>query len=142
MEKTEKEQWIAKRIQEGAYGEGRNCAQTALLCLAERFQISVEPQLVDAAAGLYGAGGYGAQCGLVEGGLMFLGIYGAGQGWSGEEISRKCFQFAQAFEERFGGLTCRVLRPEGFAPEVPLDLCDALICRAIAFTDSFIRGEE
>jgi len=32
------------------------------------------PQLLDAAVGMHGAGKYGAQCGLVEGSLMFIGL--------------------------------------------------------------------
>ena len=132
--------WIAGRIQEGAYGENRNCAQTALLCLGDLFQVFIEPQTLEAAAGLYGAGGYGAQCGLVEGGLMFLGIYGGKLEKSGEEISRACLEFARAFEQKFGSLLCGKLRPEGFGPDVPLTLCDSLIVRAIDFTYQYMQA--
>ena len=54
-----------------------NCARTMLMYLARYFKIPLNDQTLQAAIGMHGGGGFGAQCGLVEGALMFLGIYGA-----------------------------------------------------------------
>ncbi len=59
----------------------------------------VEPQLLWSAAGLHGAGGYRAQCGLVEGTLMFIGVYFHVMGKTENEIVSACYDFAAAFEK-------------------------------------------
>ena len=46
--------------------------------LSHLFSFPLEEQTLDAAIGMHGAGGLGAQCGLVEGSLMFIGAYLAG----------------------------------------------------------------
>ena len=55
--------YIADRVHELYWKNDINCARTALICLGELFETSVEPQTVWAAVGLHGAGGYRAQCG-------------------------------------------------------------------------------
>ena len=67
-------EYISKRVHELYWEKDINCARTALLCLSELFEIPLAPQTIQSAAGLHGAGGYRAQCGLVEGALMFIGI--------------------------------------------------------------------
>ena len=56
-----------------------NCATATLKILSKAFSINISPQVIDSAIGMHGAGKYGAQCGLVEGSLMFIGIYGKSQ---------------------------------------------------------------
>ena len=92
-------------------------------------------------AGLHGAGGYGAQCGLVEGMLLFLGLQGALSKESAEEISARCRKFAAAFEARFGSLLCRELRPQGFPQDGPSHACEALTTQAIAFARQWLLAE-
>ena len=65
---------IAKRVHELYWKENINCARTTLVCLSELFEIAIEPQTIWSAIGLHGAGGYRAQCGIVEGALMFLSL--------------------------------------------------------------------
>jgi hypothetical protein len=86
----------------------------------------VSPQVFDAAVGMHGAGRYGAQCGLVEGGLMFLGVWGKMMGRSEDWIVEQCNAYARNFESRFGSLLCRDLRPQGFADDQPPHLCEGL----------------
>ncbi len=93
---------------------------------------------MDAALGMYGAGGYRAQCGLVEGPLMFIGIHGKKLGLSDGAIGRICKQFAAEFEGNFSSLVCRELRPEGFHPDNPPHLCEPLTVEAIEFQYRFI----
>ena len=103
-----------------------NCARTMLLALSEYTNLPLAPQLLDAAAGMHGAGGLGAQCGFVEGALMFLGVYGRHLNLSLQDIDAACYRFGAEYRQRFGSLECSVLRPQGFAPDNPPGLCDQL----------------
>ena len=78
--------FIEKKVHELYWDCNVNCARTMLLCLGELFGVTYEPQMLNAAVGLHGAGGYRAQCGLVEGSLMFAGVYLNGLGWEEERI--------------------------------------------------------
>ena len=97
-------EYITNRVHDLYWKEDINCARTALVCLSELFEITIEPQTIRSAVGLHGAGGYRAQCGLVEGTLMFIGIYLHGLGKSEDEIVAACYNFASAFEKAFGSL--------------------------------------
>ncbi len=93
-------EYIAKRVHEMYWEHDINCARTALICLSELFEIPIEPQTLWSAVGLHGAGGYRAQCGLVEGALMFIGIYLHTLGKGEDEIVSFCHDFAAAFDRR------------------------------------------
>jgi C_GCAxxG_C_C family probable redox protein len=124
---------IEKRVHNYYWRNEYNCAITTLKILSERFYIDLHIQVIDSAVGMHGAGGYRAQCGLVEGALMFLGILGRTLGQSDKEIDHHCQEYARQFEERFGSLSCRDLRPEGFHPDQPPHLCEPLTRRAVSF---------
>jgi len=108
-----------------------------LKILGEVFGIDVHPQVYNCAVGMHGAGNYGAQCGLVEGALMFLGLRYAKQKGA-EETAALCKKLAAEFEEHFGSLLCRELRPEGFKKENPPHLCEPFSVKAIIFHIGFI----
>ena len=129
---------IERRVHEFYWIDGLNCATTTLLILAEVFDVALHPQTLDAAAGMHGAGRYGAQCGLVEGILMYLGIICRAHGLPEVELEEVCQDLALQFEARFGSLLCRELRPQGFGPENPPHLCEQLTCDAIAFDVAFV----
>jgi len=95
-------EYITKRVHELYWKEDINCARTALVCLSELFEIAIERQAIWSAVGLHGAGGYRAQCGLVEGSLMFIGIYLHTIGQTEDEIVSACYNFASAFDREFG----------------------------------------
>lgn len=131
---------IARRVHDLYWNRDLNCARSMLYCLAEAFDLSLHPQLWRAAVGMHGAGGFQAQCGLVEGALLFMGVYYAEQGVSDKDIARVCRSFAAAFTGRFASLTCRDLRPGGFQKSDPPHRCEALTVDAIDFTAGFIRN--
>jgi hypothetical protein len=87
---------------------------------------------------MHGAGGYLAQCSLVERTLMFLGILGRAKGLADQEIIQLCCRYAENYEEQFSSLLCRKLRPEGFGSDQPPLLCEGLSCRSVAFSAAFI----
>lgn len=132
--------YIKERVHQLYWNNDINCARTMLICLSELFEITLEKQTITAAIGLHGAGGFRAQCGLVEGGLMFIGIYYELQGKTEEEIASLCFEYAKAFERKFGSLRCYDLRPNGFTPNDPPHMCEKLTCDAIDFAYHFIQG--
>ena len=131
---------VQQRVHEYYWRDDANCATTTLKILSERFGVEVCDQVMDAALGMHGAGGYRAQCGLVEGALMFIGIAGRARGILEERIVDACKDFAQQFEGRFGSLLCAVLRPEGFRPDLPPHICEGLTCEAITMSAEFVAG--
>jgi Putative redox-active protein (C_GCAxxG_C_C) len=133
------QQRINERVGEYFCQQNLNCATTTLLILAEHTGIDLSRQVLDAAVGMHGAGGFGAQCGLVEGTLMFLGILGRKRGLPDEHIIEQCSHYGAGFEETFSSLLCHELRPEGFAEDQPPHLCLRLTCRSIAFSVDFIN---
>lgn len=133
------EQRIRERVHHYFWDLDIQCGRTSLLVLAELFDCKVEPQTVDAAIGMAGAGRFRAQCGLVEGSLMFLGLFFHQRGRSDEEIYHICYRFANDFTRRFSSLRCRELRPNGISPIDPPHLCDTLGEEAILFAYQFVR---
>ena len=130
--------FIQKKVNRYYWQDDINCATTNLKILSEIFSIELSGQIIDAALGMHGAGKYGAQCGLVEGTLMFLGIIGRDRKISDDEIVDSCNEYAKQFENRFQTLLCKVLRPEGFHEDNPPHLCEDLTCEAVLFNVDFI----
>lgn len=131
--------FIQERVHELYWKEDVNCARTILICLGELFDVRLDSQTLSSAIGLHGAGGFRAQCGLVEGGLMFLGIYFSQFGKNEETIISLCYDYAEAFNQKFKSLRCYDLRPNGFTPNDPPHLCEKLTCEAVAFAYEFIK---
>ncbi len=129
---------IEARVKEYYWKYDLNCATTNLKILAELFSINLADQLISAAIGMHGAGKYGAQCGLVEGTLMFLGIIGKEYRLKEETIVDQCREYAQQFEKKFNSLSCSALRPDGFKKDNPPHLCEKLTCSAIEFNKDFV----
>ncbi len=118
-----------------------NCATTMLRVLTQAHGRAPHPQVLAAATGMHGAGRYGAQCGLVEGGLMFLGVWGWEMGKSADWVEATCRSYAQNFEARFGSLLCRVLRPRGFTEDQPPHLCEGLTLEAALWAVEWTRNQ-
>lgn len=135
----ETREFVEKRVKEYYWGDDINCATTSIKILAERFGIELSDQLIDSAIGMHGAGKYGAQCGLVEGALMFLGVVGRSLNIRDDDIIISCNEFAGRFENKFKTLLCSTLRPEGFHSDNPSHLCEELTCDAICFDIEFVE---
>ncbi len=130
---------IKERVHELYWKQDINCARTMLICLCELFDIDIEKQTLNSAIGLHGAGGFRAQCGLVEGALMFIGIYFSDKGKTEADIASICYQYADEFTKRFGSLKCYDLRPDGFSENDPPHACEEITGAAIEFTKEFIK---
>ncbi len=134
------EDFVQNRVARYYWRDDINCATTTLKILAEHFDLPLSEQVVDAAVGMHGAGEYGAQCGLVEGTLMFLGILGRSRAIPDDAIISACRAYAECFEKRFQSLSCAVLRPQGFDPANPPHLCENFTCQAVGFNVDFAQG--
>ena len=134
------EEFVKNRVHKYYWQDDLNCATTTLEILSEVFATTLSDQVIDAAIGMHGAGEFGAQCGLIEGTLMFLGIIGRARGLPDEDIVESCQDFARQFEIRFGSLQCKVLRPQGFKPDNPPHLCEGITREAIVFGIEFLKG--
>ena len=88
----------------GCLDQGRSCTQTALLALGNLTGVIISDQLLDAAAG------DSERCGLLEAGLLFLGVYFTRQGLSGADIAPLRREFQQAFLAQYGSDACAKLR--------------------------------
>jgi C_GCAxxG_C_C family probable redox protein len=130
---------IRRRVHEYYWDHNLNCAKTTLKILAEILDEDVQDQVLQAASGMDGAGRYRAQCGLVEGTLMFIGLLGGRRNQTDEEVERHCYGFARSFEAEFGDLRCAVLRPQGFKPDNPPHLCEDLSRRTILFSLRYVK---
>ncbi len=133
--------FIGERVAEYYWDNDLNCAVTTLKILAEYFDIHINEQVYNAAIGMHGAGGYGAQCGLVEGSLMFIGLFAKSKKTADEKIITLCNNFAKRFENEFFSLQCIILRPQGFKADNPPHLCEQLTCSAIQFAIFFMENE-
>jgi C_GCAxxG_C_C family probable redox protein len=131
---------IKERVHHYYWKEDLNCATTALRVLSEIFEVNLCSQVIDAATGLPGGGKFGAQCGLVDGPLMFIGILGKERGIENEKIANCCYNFSKEFQQNFGSLICKDLRPQGFKPENPPHLCEELTNSAIEFAVNHINN--
>ena len=129
---------IQEKVHSYYWDDDLNCAETTIKILSEIFNIEIQPQVLDAAIGMHGAGKFGAQCGLVEGSLMFIGILGNQKGIEKEKIIALCYEFADGFETRYKSLRCKDLRPRGFRPNDPPHLCEGKTKLAINFSADFI----
>lgn len=138
---TEQNSFIKKKVKDYYWEDDINCATTIIKTLAEIFNIKIDSQVINAATAMHGAGEYGAQCGLVEGTLMFIGIYGEKQKLGKTNIIKLCNKFAKEFEIRYTSLLCKELRPEGFKEDNPPHLCEDFTVEAIRFTKAFINEE-
>ena len=134
------EEFVKTRVSKYYWQDDVNCATTILKILSEVFDVKLNKQVIDAAIGMHGAGKYGAQCGLVEGTLMFLGIFGRENNIPDNIIVDSCREFANQFENKFKSLQCSILRPEGFHPDNPPHLCEPLTCKAVEFSINFISA--
>lgn len=132
---------IETRVHHYYWDQDLNCAETMLKILAELFSLEINSQVFHSSIGMHGAGKYGAQCGLVEGSLMFIGLLGAARGLEKEQAVDLCREFAGRFEQRFRSLRCKELRPQGFREADPPHLCEGKSRIAIGFTAEFIQQE-
>ena len=133
------EEYIENRVHQLYWEQDLNCAKTTMICLSELLHTTIDQSVFWSATGMHGAGKYRAQCGLVEGALMFIGVYFQTLGKTEAETVSACYEFASFFEKTYGSLRCRELRPSGFSEDDPPHMCEKLTCSTIEFAYRYIR---
>ena len=131
--------FINEEVHKLYWKDNLNCATTTIKVLGKIFDFKPTPQVINSAIGLNGAGRYGAQCGLVEGVLISIGIIGKNNNLPNKFIIKQCHNFAKNFEKTFGSLLCRKLRPQGFSKNNPPNLCEKITKKALMFSVKFIE---
>lgn len=139
MHDKDKKNFIGEQVDKCYIGYNLNCAKTMLKILGDFYDIKIEKQVYDSATGLNGAGRYGAQCGLVEGCLMFIGIIGEKHNFKKEEILTICRDFARDFQKKFGSVLCSNLRPK-IVTSNSIHLCENLTKDAVLFVMDFLKS--
>lgn len=132
-------QEIEKQVHACYWVKNINCTRTMLLCLSKQFAVPIGSDLYAAAAGMHGAGGFGAQCGLVEGVLLFIGLLYSQKGLPEEQGIDACYEFATEFRKKFGWLECRRLRAKELRTYQLPHVCEALTVRTISFASDFLK---
>ncbi|MBP1639601.1 MAG: GCAxxG family protein [Bacteroidetes bacterium] len=139
------ENYIKEKVHQLYWTENHNCAVTTLKVLSEIFNVELSAQVYSGALGLNGAGNYRAQCGIVEGTLIFIGIIGKQRELSIDQIQKHCYDYAKEFEMRKKSLLCKELRPQGFSKDNPPHLCEKLtvdsLLLSIRFVNQFINKD-
>lgn len=130
--------FVKTRVHGYYWKQDLNCATASLLIMGEYFDVAPAAQVLDSAIGMHGAGGHRAQCGLVEGTLMFIGIIGRARSIADRETISFCKLFAERFAEEFSSLQCSILRPGGFRQDDPPHLCEGLTVDAIVYSITLI----
>ena len=128
---------ISTRVHEYYWKYDYCCAVTSLKMLNELFKAEINTQVLSAAAGL-SAGRNRLQCGLVQGPLMFIGIYYKEKQLEPDEISHICHEYINAFQNEFSSIECKELRPQGFSSDNPPHLCEQITKNAVYFAAEFI----
>jgi len=115
--------------------QGLNCAEATIIVLSEKFDLLINQQVMAAAIGMNGAGGSGAQCGLIEGSLMFLGILGVVKNATKDEIKAVIQNYTKLFNDKFHSLNCNFIKPEN---EYESKKCRDLAKESVQFCFEYI----
>jgi hypothetical protein len=133
------EELVAVRVEHMFHDLDLSCVHTTLKILSEVYETEVGQQIYDASAPMAGGGGcYGGQCGLIQGGVMFIGILSTQRGLDKEACDKHAFDYSAQSEKELGSLLCREIRPEGFADDNPPNLCEPRTVTSIVSTARFI----
>ena len=140
MIKIDLETFINDKVEHYYFDEDLNCAATVLRVLSELFKIELSDQVISSATGMNGAGKFGAQCGLLEGTIMFLGILGKELKYTKENITEICYDFTKNFKSEYESLLCSKLRPEGFPKDKEIHRCEGLTKVELKFAVKYIEN--
>jgi C_GCAxxG_C_C family probable redox protein len=99
-----------RRVANGRFARGFNCAQSVFAAFADRLDVSTEFALRLAAPFGGGMARRGDVCGALSGALMVLGLqYASDRPEGKEEIYKIAREFIDEFEQEHGGITCKEL---------------------------------
>ena len=136
------EEYVAEKVHYFYHEAGINCAEGTLSLLSDIFGVELEDQVYDSAVAMVGAGKYGAQCGILEGCMMFASIYAKQHGLVKKQIVPMIYNWSAKFEKEMGSIVCKGLRPYPFTPEdAPKHLCEPITVKGVGLAVKFIQEE-
>jgi hypothetical protein len=133
------EQLVAARVENMYHDLDLSCVHTTLRILEEVFDTPIAPETYDASAGMLGGGGcFGGQCGLIQGGIIFISLLCARGGLDEDTLKQHCYDYSALTVKELGSLLCREIRPEGFSDDNPPNLCEPRTVQNITATVRFV----
>jgi hypothetical protein len=133
------EQLVAARVENMYHDLDLSCVHTTLHILEEVFDTPIAPETYDSCAGMLGGGGlYGGQCGLIQGGIIFISLLCARRGLDKDTLTQHCYDYSARSVKELGSLLCREIRPEGFSDDNPPNLCEPRTVQNIIATVRFV----
>lgn len=89
-----------------------------LLALSKLFDQNIVPPALQSAVALHGCGDHGDQCGLVEGAVMFIGIYHLERGWEKQDVAKLAYVLAETIAIGLARFFARIYGLEAFQREI------------------------
>lgn len=133
------EYYVAEKVHYFYHEAHIGCAVATLILLSQIFEVQLEEQVYESAVPMVGAGKYGAQCGILEGTMMFSSIYAKQHGVDNKTIMSMIYKWSEMFEKEMGSLVCKGLRPYPFTPEdAPKHLCEPITVKGVGLAVKFI----
>ena len=134
------EQYIREKVHYFYHEAGVNCATGTLTLLSDIFRVPLQEQVYDSAIAMHGAGKYGAQCGILDGAMMFITIYGKQRGLTKTVMVGLVHDWAALFEQEMGSIVCKGLRPFPLTPEdAPKHLCEPITVKGVKLAVKYIK---
>jgi len=138
MTTMELQEYIARRVEQEYHDLDTPCTPTTIKILSEVFKLELPKELVELSFALSGISKHGAQCGLVEGVLVMIGLIGHRQGLDKEVLAEICSDFLKQYDQKHGSLRCKELRLGGFNDDDPPNLCEGLTATSITDAALFL----
>ncbi|HBB02638.1 MAG: hypothetical protein US89_C0005G0051 [Candidatus Peregrinibacteria bacterium GW2011_GWF2_38_29] len=118
-----------------------NCGETVFRVLLKELGIKESKELLKASSFMNGGGRAGAQCGILDAGLMVLSLMYGRDTYkkSREPLQGLAYKLTKEFEKKYKSFLCRDIRPEGFSHIQPEDICNKRIIEGIEFLLDFFK---
>ena len=131
--------FIDKEVHENYWERDYNCATNILMLLSEIEGIKLDKQVLYSVSGLHGVDPMIAQCGLLSGGLMFLGIYSCEKNIPNSQLSKYYYDYSKYFQRKFGDTGCQNLNGNSKSLGLKPYACEDLTKDVVEFTINFIE---
>lgn len=133
------ENFIDKQVHENYWEKDLNCATNILMLLSELTDIKLDKQILHSVSGFDGVNPLIAQCGLMSGALMFLGIYGREKNIPNSQLKSYSYDYSKYFQRKFGDTGCNSLNGKNSSLNLSPFSCEILTKDVVKFTFDFIN---
>ncbi|MFA5828869.1 MAG: C-GCAxxG-C-C family protein [Candidatus Gracilibacteria bacterium] len=118
-----------------------NCGEVVVRTVANNLKIKLPIVAKKISSAMNGGGRAGAQCGILEAGLLILSLLcgRADSKQPRDPLQILAYKLTKKFENEYGNLLCRNIRPEGFKPDQINNICEERIIYGIIFLLNFFE---